>query len=530
MNLTSFNTNFIRIPLLSITLIALTNTTIAGGRNGHSLMSDFLLNKDSIIIDLSADSSIDVSGHALVFNRGALGVDNDDFDEKFSLAKTLTSILDSSGATTNNSNTQLLNSLLDTFNISSEAKISKHNINSKAVLQKRQRREERVYLSDMSPTAIFNRFDLSASNGEHCGEYRVAYHKNYGTRLFLIFEAQYPNPEPSKGKKGCFAVADFWQKIGQMSKADALVQLEKFFYRGLEHNGVKLPAVINFAHYTHGTGQVRSNSFVQSPWQLREFKTDINSQGEVVFVADTVKSNPIARLFANEGDSLDNGKSGPYSKTDVTDAIASVIREGSALFNSFANSIVDSFANKKNPISFFPPPVKDSDSLKALRARFNLDFAGYVDNLLAPERRAKNPSSSDIINGFSLDNDDSYNELQSDSSESNNTANGRNKDLSAIIKAKLTALNLSDYSVQMIRNRAEAMSCGGCHQNSNNAEIAPNVNWPMSGDFVHVDERGTLSPALTEQFLPARATILKDYLQKYKTLKKGEYRIYGADH
>jgi hypothetical protein len=25
-------------------------------------------------------------GHALVFNRGALGVDNDDFDEKFSLA------------------------------------------------------------------------------------------------------------------------------------------------------------------------------------------------------------------------------------------------------------------------------------------------------------------------------------------------------------------------------------------------------------------------------------------------------------
>jgi hypothetical protein len=63
-----------------------------------------------------------------------------------------------------------------------------------------QKREERVYLSDMSPTAIFNRFDLSASNGEHCGEYRVVYHKNYGTRLFLIFEAQYPNPEPSKGK------------------------------------------------------------------------------------------------------------------------------------------------------------------------------------------------------------------------------------------------------------------------------------------------------------------------------------------
>jgi hypothetical protein len=34
-------------------------------------MSDFLLNKDSIIIDLSADSSIDVSGHALVVDAWA---------------------------------------------------------------------------------------------------------------------------------------------------------------------------------------------------------------------------------------------------------------------------------------------------------------------------------------------------------------------------------------------------------------------------------------------------------------------------
>jgi hypothetical protein len=64
---------------------------------------------------------------------------------------------------------------------------------------------------------------------------------------------------------------------------------------------VQLPAAINFAHYTHGTGQVRSNAFINSPWQLREFKTDINSKGEAVFVADSVKSNPLAELFAKEG-------------------------------------------------------------------------------------------------------------------------------------------------------------------------------------------------------------------------------------
>jgi hypothetical protein len=67
----------------------------------------------------------------------------------------------------------------------------------------------------------------------------VIYHKNNGIRFFLSFEAKYPNPEPSKGKKGCAAVADFWREIGNMSKTDALLQLEKFFYQGLEHNGVQ---------------------------------------------------------------------------------------------------------------------------------------------------------------------------------------------------------------------------------------------------------------------------------------------------
>jgi hypothetical protein len=60
----------------------------------------------------------------------------------------------------------------------------------------------------------------------------VIYHKNNGNRFFLSFEAKYPNPEPSKGKKGCAAVADFWVNIGYMSKTDALLQLEKFFYQG----------------------------------------------------------------------------------------------------------------------------------------------------------------------------------------------------------------------------------------------------------------------------------------------------------
>jgi hypothetical protein len=44
-----------------------------------------------------------------------------------------------------------------------------------------------------------------------------------------------------------------------------------FFYQGLEHKGVQLPAVINFTHYTHGTGQVRSNTFVNNPLTVLSF-------------------------------------------------------------------------------------------------------------------------------------------------------------------------------------------------------------------------------------------------------------------
>jgi hypothetical protein len=50
------------------------------------------------------------------------GVNNDDFDKKFSLAKTLTNIRNSGNATTHSSNTQLLNSLLKTLNVDSKIK------------------------------------------------------------------------------------------------------------------------------------------------------------------------------------------------------------------------------------------------------------------------------------------------------------------------------------------------------------------------------------------------------------------------
>jgi hypothetical protein len=65
----------------------------------------------------------------------------------------------------------------------------------------------RIFVSVLASENFLSK--SSASNGQHCGEYRVIYHKNNGNRFFLSFEAKYPNPEIKKGKAGCFAVADF---------------------------------------------------------------------------------------------------------------------------------------------------------------------------------------------------------------------------------------------------------------------------------------------------------------------------------
>ena len=58
-----------------------------------------------------------------------------------------------------------------------------------------------------------------------------------------------------------------------------------------------------------------------------------------------------------------------------------------------------------------------------------------------------------------------------------------------------------------VLNRMGAMTCGGCHQFSNNREIAPNIHWSLFLAFVHIDEKGALSELLLKRLLPARAEI-----------------------
>jgi hypothetical protein len=69
--------------------------------------------------------------------------------------------------------------------------------------------------------------------------------------------------------------------------------------------------------------------------------------------------------------------------------------------------------------------------------------------------------------------------------------------------------------------RAQALSCGGCHQRSSGRPVGGGLTWPASANFVHSTEmddpadpnRFSISPALRDTFLPQRARVLESFLQ-----------------
>jgi hypothetical protein len=88
------------------------------------------------------------------------------------------------------------------------------------------------------------------------------------------------------------------------------------------------------------------------------------------------------------------------------------------------------------------------------------------------------------------------------------------------IQAELTRIG-SALTPRQIAMRAEALSCGGCHQESANNVLGGGLTFPPSLGFVHVaetteigpeGERFRISPALTATFLPHRKLVMEQFL------------------
>ncbi len=314
-------------------------------------------------------------------------------------------------------------------------------------------------IANYSLIGLYNRFDLASPSGADCGEHRMVFGRpgNNG-RAFIIFEAVLPNPTPNLGLEGCRPVASFWAGLtNNNSVASRATALHDFYFTGLPGF---LP-VIHIDNYgntglSRPTGQVRINTFLQAPWNLRQFKLQKQSATSVLFVPTTITDDPFGDLF------------NPSSTNS----------QAAAFQNTFFPSQVATLAI--NDINLFDYEVPDNFN----GGMANSQFVGGIDDYSAHV----SPASQFATN----------------------------------IQTQLTALG-SALTPANIVARAEALSCAGCHQLSNGADLGGGLTWPSSTGFVQSSEstengpdglRFVISSALTSVFLPHRAAVLQTFLNR----------------
>jgi hypothetical protein len=308
-------------------------------------------------------------------------------------------------------------------------------------------------LNEFVPTALVNRVDLMPANGAHCGEFRIVYARVPNTatsRALVIFEGALPNPNPAAGRKACLPVQQFWQNLSAQPIATRATNLRNFYFSGLAGFSPVLTNA-NFGANNGQFGQVRANTFMQSAWNLREFKMrPVCGVGtcQSTFQPATVKVTPLPSLFA-----------------DFTDARTVSFQ------NEFITKVAGLAVNNLNTFNYVPS------------AQFNI-----ADN------NAQDPANLYPTRLGPL---------------------FRNR-----IQAELTRIG-SPLTAAQIAARAEALSCSGCHQESNNVNLGGGLIFPPSLGFVHVGDstevgpegtRFRISTALNSVFLPNRKAIMEQFL------------------
>jgi hypothetical protein len=299
------------------------------------------------------------------------------------------------------------------------------------------------------PVAVFDRFDLAASDGADCGEYRIVYaaDQNAGVgRGFIIFEGRLANPRPTDGIKGCIPVADFWADLAtDPDPVSRGAKLETFFYVGLPgFDPVVHP--LNYGLPSGGArrGQIRTDFFFDREWNLRQFQLRPASicalSSCLQFEQVKVNENPSNTLFnGTDSDAL----------AFQTSLIGQIPRLSAATPSQIAMSTPD-------PFNTFESISQNSD----------MDY----DLFASPAFRARVEAAS----------------------------------------ATFTASELFLRTTTQTCAGCHELSSGDC---IGPGACPPGIRWPAKSEkFVQVNESGTLSDALQTEFLPFRLGVLTGFL------------------
>lgn len=412
--------------------------------------------------------------------------------EGFSLHRVLTQIIKRSGLPESVTPEELLKRLFDTQNTSAGA-VFAENIHCDSPENKAFKNSPAVgcpraegalatssglftpgHPDYFAPVALVNRSDLMTQAPMSCGEHRIVFAKWSGrtdpsARVFLIFEAALQNPFPGD-VMGCYPVAKLWSGLeGESNPEVVRARLEGLYFDGLSgfqpvvdpiHYGLKGS---DDEQYGHQSGQIRLSQRMEDPWEMREFRfapleNAVNAPF-FMFLPATVKNNPMPELFEP------------------------------AVVTPSALSFRDEFIwNQLSTLA--APELKDIRMLTQ-----NMYNAG--------ESAVSGVAETDYV-GLALDTGD--------------------PSFGAAIDQQIANLGLGadcppgdPLTAEAILSRATVQSCAGCHAPSKflgpERKIGCGLTWPDTLGEVHIDEKGTLSDALTSVFLPRRAGVLQTFAQ-----------------
>jgi hypothetical protein len=200
-------------------------------------------------------------------------------------------------------------------------------------------RAERLQFDNLGrwfPTAVVNRLDLAPSDGAHCGQQRVIFANNANGRMFVIFEAQIPNPHPECGIDACRPVADFWAKMSSIS--DPTVRRELLL--GAFTTGVPELLAAGFGPFLSvrnlsvGTGSIRTNNFDDNQWTLRQFRLLSDPLGQTRVVPFPVSDAPHGALW----DDTSSFPAGARCRKSFEDAIPQLLPDDPAEMGFVVNA------------------------------------------------------------------------------------------------------------------------------------------------------------------------------------------------
>lgn len=325
-------------------------------------------------------------------------------------------------------------------------------------------------------TAVVNRLDLH-NDWQDCGEHRLVFAlQNSGVqRKFINLEARLPNPMPGD-IQGCRPLIEFWRDMANLNGLDQAQRINQLFYGGLF---IGTPAVAP-QHFLAETGQIRTTQFWGDEWLFKEHKLEHYCSGfepcRYWVRTVSVKENPFGHLFNPQNVMFDH----PFR------AIAEDFQQWFP--QNLAGLLTNNPAQMHNRVA---ERFNHGQSHASGPNQFENDFLAHFSGQLW------SPFAMDIQMAI----------------QNHHNADG------------------SPLTVENILARATATTCAGCHAPDSflsnfRGQIGvlelPDgsriTEWPLSHDFVHINEQGELSPAMRDVFLPGRAVIFEGILNELEMM------------